>query len=419
MYYTYKNLMRISVTKLITQIKMSNIDQWIVRHEILKGIKKDLFKNYLQKLPDPSRQIFINQFNQLHSDKEIQQKLKINKKQMDHLNNLNRELKQFQEMNNNNMELEETTEERLQTAMEVIENDQEELSLIIPVQPRQAGSIIMRHDKRKTEEAFDQLQKKRSNIPINWIKWSNIKASPIALISQQNATPKMLYDKIAQEIDDGNIPSDKEIEYFINEKTVKIKATSFEKLDNTINTIEKIITQLQIKRFEQKMPRVRIIGILQGDDIIDNILLNMFKFNKYMNEQNISIIKPAKNNQNNKNNRDIIIQVTPAVRSELQNNHGYISMGIKHYKAVDHFDIMYCSSCHQLNHWRSQCTTQSVCKNCAELHHIDFCENPNNKKCATCGQNDHQPGTLDCQLYKKKVEQETAKNVFQYQYLMR
>ncbi|XP_053213813.1 metacaspase-2-like [Panonychus citri] len=269
--------------------------------------------------------------------------------------------------------------------------------------------------KRKNDElVFNNNIKKQKTVNDKWIKWNNKMMDPTVFINHKEINGEKLMEEINQLRKDGQINFQLFKGIYHHGNGIKMICFNETDLQTNIQQIQSHFPKIIIDIKRPKSPKIKMFNFPSTINNEDYILDEIIKYNKDMTKDNTQII-----NINNYGKRmDITLQISPGIRSNIQENNGYVNLATKSMKVIDHFDLILCHRCLSINkHKTGKCNNQHICKICAGYHKV--CSKEDKViKCGTCGKHGHKPFTFECEDYSKKVQIETNKTNYNYEFIM-
>ncbi|XP_053205145.1 uncharacterized protein LOC128389562 [Panonychus citri] len=278
-------------------------------------------------------------------------------------------------------------------------------------------------NKRKSDQEIKNINSKRLNnnqsleIPSTWLPWTNNLMKPMAILTC-DSSHEALFEQIVNLTNEGELLLEMVNGIHKTKNGVKIICFDNESLNNSINNITNIINNIKIDKIKPKLPKIKIQRVPFKESTAETILNKLISMNPFLRNEFTSVHRLF---IDQKGSKDIILNVSPAVRSLIQERMGLINAGLSSIRAKDFFEIAYCTNCHELTHYKGSCSNQTRCRFCGGSHSFKFCAEKSNKEkicCSTCGIKGHFPITSTCLPFMKKIEIEASKVEFSYQYLM-
>lgn len=161
-----------------------------------------------------------------------------------------------------------------------------------------------------------------------------------------------------------------------------IKCNNSENKETMKKEIEKIKNlNCEIKTFDLKKPRIKIIDVIDGtdqEDIANMIITQNFK-DCQKEDVKVVYIKTNKRNET----KTVYAELKPKLFQKIMNeNHVYI--GWQRCRCFEDFNLSRCFHCNGYGHSSKNCRNELSCQYCAGKHDGRSCPNKSEKQCVNC-----------------------------------
>lgn len=141
------------------------------------------------------------------------------------------------------------------------------------------------------------------------------------------------------------------------------------------------------------LPKITITGV--PIDMNDETLLSEIRAkdmvinNEVTNNATFSVVKTwtNKNRPGASYFKNVVVKCSPKIRKHvMENNNGYVYVGLRSCKTFDHYFVPQCYHCYKLNHFAKDCPDKDkaqTCGRCSGRHKTNECTN-SLQKCVNC-----------------------------------
>lgn len=129
-------------------------------------------------------------------------------------------------------------------------------------------------------------------------------------------------------------------------------------------------------------PRIKITPIFTKFDDKQDIINQLIQQNSWIDRRKLELDSLYTVNTQNTKYKTLIVKCTHDLFQQFL-DHRNILFGLNLSRCYEYVDIIQCKICQRYGHFPSQCTFDTVCKNCAKKHHHKEC-NEQRLTCNNC-----------------------------------
>ena len=183
--------------------------------------------------------------------------------------------------------------------------------------------------------------------------------------------------------------------------------------DSLINTFSDNFSLEENKQFSPKITVTGVPVATSNETLLSEICVKDSVIDaEVKNDAMFSVVKSwtNKNRPGVSKYKNVLIKCSPKIRNHvINNNHGYVYVGLTRCRTFDHFFVPQCYHCYKFNHFAKDCPNKDkpqTCGRCSGQHKTQNCNTNNSEKCVNCSQsrnNDfkHCSYSRECPLFLK------------------